>query len=45
MPPKNAASGEAGELLAGFNDKETKLIAAAFLSATAPDKARLPAIF
>ncbi|KNG44427.1 DNA binding protein [Stemphylium lycopersici] len=39
MPPKkDTAGGESSELLAGFSDKETKLLAAAFLSSTAPDK-------
>ncbi|EUC49466.1 hypothetical protein COCMIDRAFT_84431 [Bipolaris oryzae ATCC 44560] len=39
MPPKKDTSGgEANELLVGFTDKETKLIAAAFLSSTGPDK-------
>ena len=39
MPPKkDATGGESNELLAGFTDKETKLLAAAFLSSTAPDK-------
>jgi len=37
MPPKKeVVAGEA--LLSGFLDKETKLLAAAFLSSTAPDK-------
>ena len=37
MPPKKeVVAGEA--LLSGFQDKETKLLAAAFLSSTAPDK-------
>jgi hypothetical protein len=37
MPPKkDATAGEA--LLVGFDNKETKLLAAAFLSSTAPDK-------
>lgn len=41
MPPKkDTAGGESSELLAGFSDKETKLLAAAFLSSTAPDKVR-----
>lgn len=39
MPPKkDTAGGEANELLPGFTDKETKLIAAAYLSSTGPDK-------
>ena len=37
MPPKKeVVAGEA--LLSGFQDKETKLLAAAFLSSTAADK-------
>jgi hypothetical protein len=39
MPPKkNPAEGDQTKLLAGFEDKETKLIAAAFLSSIGPDK-------
>ncbi|KAJ5029238.1 hypothetical protein J3E72DRAFT_408517 [Bipolaris maydis] len=39
MPPKKDTAGaEANELLVGFADKETKLIAAAYLSCTGPDK-------
>jgi hypothetical protein len=39
MPPKkDAAAGESTALLVGFTDKETKLLAAAFVSCTAPDK-------
>jgi hypothetical protein len=39
MPPKKDTAGaEANELLAGFTDKETKLLAAAYLSSTGPDK-------
>ena len=42
MPPKKDAAGaEAKELLVGFTEKETKLIAAAFLSSTGPDKVSL----
>ncbi|CAN9471255.1 unnamed protein product [Alternaria alternata] len=39
MPPKkDAAAGESDALLVGFTNKETKLLAAAFVSSTAPDK-------
>ncbi|KAI4942579.1 hypothetical protein J4E91_009973 [Alternaria rosae] len=38
MPPKKDAPAAGETLLAGFVDKETKLLAAAFLSSTAPDK-------
>ncbi|XP_014558984.1 hypothetical protein COCVIDRAFT_93053 [Bipolaris victoriae FI3] len=39
MPPKKDTTGEdANVLLPGFTDKETKLIAAAFLSSIGPDK-------
>ena len=42
MPPKKDTAGaEARELLAGFTDKETKFLAAAFLSSLGPDKVRL----
>ena len=52
MPPKNDATNvETTNLLKGFTNKETKLLAAAFLSSIGPDKvsfrpliARLPAI-
>jgi hypothetical protein len=39
MPPKkdHAAAG-ADKLLVGFEDKETKLLAAAFVCCTGPDK-------
>ncbi|KAG9191494.1 hypothetical protein G6011_10228 [Alternaria panax] len=38
MPPKKDATAESSALLVGFTDKETKLLAAAFVSSTAPDK-------
>jgi hypothetical protein len=39
MPPKKDVPGADGaKLLAGFEDKETKLLAAAFLSSLAADK-------
>ncbi|EOA85297.1 uncharacterized protein SETTUDRAFT_154868 [Exserohilum turcica Et28A] len=38
MPPKKDTGGDTHELVAGFTDRETKLLAAAFLSSTAPDK-------
>ncbi|CAO2652408.1 Nn.00g006910.m01.CDS01 [Neocucurbitaria sp. VM-36] len=38
MPPKEAAGGEAPELLVGFTEKECKLLAAAFISSIGPDK-------
>ncbi|KAF1844191.1 uncharacterized protein K460DRAFT_397329 [Cucurbitaria berberidis CBS 394.84] len=38
MPPKEAAGAESTELIAGFTDKECKLLAAAFVSSTGPDK-------
>jgi hypothetical protein len=39
MPPKkDAAAGESDALLVGFTNKEAKLLAAAFVSSTAPDK-------
>ena len=39
MPPKkDTTGGEATKLLIGFEDKETKLIAAAFVSCIGPDK-------
>ena len=38
MLPKKDVSAAGETLLAGFVDKETKLLAAAFLSSTAPDK-------
>ncbi|KAL1800990.1 hypothetical protein ACET3X_001332 [Alternaria dauci] len=39
MPPKkDAAAGEADALLVGFTNKETKLLAAAFVSSIGPDK-------
>ena len=42
MPPKKDAAGaEGNELLIGFTDKETKLLAAAFLSSTGPDKVHM----
>jgi hypothetical protein len=47
MPPKkkdtaDGADGAApGTLLQGFTDKETKLLAAAFLSSIGPDKVSL----
>lgn len=41
MPPKKKEATEGTvTLLKGFEDKETKLIAAAFLSSTGPDKVR-----
>ena len=43
MPPKkdSAATGDSSNrILTGWEDKETKLLAAAFLSATGPDKVR-----
>jgi hypothetical protein len=39
MPPKkNTTGGDTTKLLSGFEDKETKLLAAAFLSSLSPDK-------
>ncbi|KAF1947448.1 hypothetical protein EJ02DRAFT_90038 [Clathrospora elynae] len=39
MPPKKDAAGsEANGLIAGFTEKECKLLAAAFISSTGPDK-------
>jgi hypothetical protein len=39
MPPKKEApSADGAKLLTGFEDKETKLLAAAFLSSLAADK-------
>jgi hypothetical protein len=38
MPPKKDASAAGEALLAGFTDKETKLIAAASVSSIGPDK-------
>jgi hypothetical protein len=39
MPPKKDTNGsESTKLLKGFEDKETKLLAAAFVSCIGPDK-------
>ena len=38
MPPKKDASAEASHLIVGFDNKECKLLAAALLSMTSPDK-------
>ncbi|KAL5116131.1 hypothetical protein ACEQ8H_006028 [Pleosporales sp. CAS-2024a] len=38
MPPKKDAAASDGTLLAGFDNKETKLLAAAFVSSIGPDK-------
>lgn len=38
MPPKKDDTAGAGEAILGFTAKETKILAAAFVAATAPDK-------
>lgn len=39
MPPKkNPAAADAGEAIVGFSARDTKLIAAAFVASTGPDK-------
>lgn len=41
MPPKKDASGaggEANDLITGFNQRDTRLLAAAMISQTAPGK-------
>jgi hypothetical protein len=41
MPPKKEnPSADGNTLVVGFEDKETKLLAAAFLSSVGPDKVR-----
>jgi hypothetical protein len=43
MPPKKDTVSEAGNLIVGFDNKECKLLAAALLSMTSPDKVSLTA--
>ena len=40
MPPKKdpAAEGEAADLIKGFSQRDSKLLAAAFISSIGPDK-------
>jgi hypothetical protein len=41
MPPKKETTGDIGNLIVGFDNKECKLLAAALLSMTSPDKVSL----
>jgi hypothetical protein len=46
MPPKkdDGAAAAPGDTITGFTSKETKMIAAAFVASTGPDKVRYHAL-